>query len=291
LVFIHHSAFIISRMSLDLSILASGSMGNCSVLRTPGGIALIDCGIGPRTAAARMKDLGVSPLDISAICLTHLDRDHFNPNWTRTIINRQILVHCHQSRAGELCGRVQDDRFHPLIRAFDGDAFDLVAGLSCSTIALAHDREGSHGFMFEGFGSRVGYATDLGRVTDALIRKFQQCDIVALESNYDPLMQEQSGRPLFLRQRITGGRGHLSNQQAFDALRQILDQSRQMPRHIVLLHRSRQCNCPRLVRELFSRDARIAPRLTLAEQHQRTDWLQSAQRPAFVGTQLELAFG
>jgi hypothetical protein len=92
-----------------------------------------------------------------------------------------------------------------------------------------------------------------------------------------------------------GGRGHLSNAQALSAVRTVFDRSaragRQLPQHVVLLHRSQQCNCPRLVRELFSQDARIAPRLVLAEQYERTGWIQATPRePAWVGEQLSLAF-
>src|ERR1022692_4721988 len=89
-------------MSLALSILASGSSGNCSAVRTPRGLFLIDCGIGPRTAARRMKSLGITIENISAICLTHLDSDHFNPNWVATIVRQGITLFCHESRAGGL---------------------------------------------------------------------------------------------------------------------------------------------------------------------------------------------
>ncbi len=64
-----------------------------------------------------------------------------------------------------------------------------------------------------------------------------------------------------------------------------------LPNHIVLLHRSRQCNCPKLVRQLFSRDARIAPRLTLAEQYEPSGWLRPHARDPLAGEQMLLAWG
>ena len=168
-------------------------------------------------------------------------------------------------------------------------------GLTARPIPLAHDATGSHAFLLEGFGHRLGYATDLGHVPPGLVEQFADVGVLALESNYDPQMQQRSTRPEYLKRRITGGRGHLSNEQALDAVRRVLDlaqrRSAQLPAHIVLLHRSRQCNCPRLVRRLFSADARIAPRLVLAEQDQRTPWLCAASRPALAGEQLLLAWG
>ena len=101
-----------------------------------------------------------------------------------------------------------------------------------------------------------------------------------------PLGNEFHGR-----RRIIGGKGHLSNEQALAAVQKILDQAevtgRSLPQHIVLLHRSRQCNCPQRVRDLFSTDNRIADRLVLAEQDRPTPWLRAGVETAPFA-QLEL---
>ena len=127
---------------------------------------------------------------------------------------------------------------------------------------------------------------------DDLVEQFCDLDVLAIESNYDPKMQRDSGRPWFLQRRITGGRGHLSNEQALAAVRRIFARcesaGRRLPAHVVLLHRSRQCNCPRLLRQLFSQDPRIAARLTLAEQYERSEWLRPRPAPPLVGEQLSL---
>lgn len=275
-------------MSLELCILASGSAGNASILRSPAGVLLIDAGIGPRTLAARLEGTGVRPADIAALCLTHLDGDHFSPTWARTLRNLNIPVYCHANKVDAL--RFSAAELAPLIRPFGAEAFSPIAGLTCDPIRFAHDRLGSHGFVIEGFGYRIGYATDLGRVPKNFFERFRDLDCIALESNYDPQMQADSARPWFLKRRITGGRGHLSNAQAFVAIRKLLDRSRKLPDHIVLLHRSQECNCPDLVRSLFSSDERIAPRLTLAHQHERSDWLGRMRHPASAGEQLAFAF-
>jgi len=64
-------------MSIEICILASGSGGNCTVVRTPSGVLLIDAGLGPLSAGRRMEGSGIHVREISAICLTHLDHDHF----------------------------------------------------------------------------------------------------------------------------------------------------------------------------------------------------------------------
>lgn len=275
-------------MSLELCILASGSAGNASILRSPTGVLLIDAGISPRALAKRLDGTGVRVADITALCLTHLDGDHFSPGWTSTLRCLNIPVFCHANKVDGLALCSPD--LVPLIRPFDVVAFSPIDGLTCEPIHFAHDRLGSHGFVVDGFGYRIGYATDLGRVPRHFFDRFRDLDCIALESNYDPQMQAESVRPRFLKRRITGGHGHLSNLQAFAAIRKLLDRARYLPDHIVLLHRSQECNCPDLVRQLFSTDQRIASRLTLAQQHERSQWLGRMDRPRYVGEQLTFAF-
>jgi phosphoribosyl 1,2-cyclic phosphodiesterase len=273
-------------MSLELCILASGSAGNAAILRSRAGVLLIDAGIGPRTLAKRLDGTGVRPVDIAAICLTHLDRDHFSPHWASTVRCLNIPIYCHANKVNVLALCSPD--LVPLIRPFNEAAFSPIDGLTCDPIHFAHDRLGSHGFVLDGFGYRIGYATDLGHVPPYFFDRFRDLHCIALESNYDPQMQADSARPWFLQRRITGGHGHLSNFQALAAIRRLLDRARQLPDHIVLLHRSQECNCPNLVCRLFSTDRRIASRLTLAHQHERSPWLGRMDRQSFVGEQLTL---
>ncbi len=289
-------------MSLELCILASGSMGNCAVLRTPSGAMLIDAGLGPRTTAKRLNGTGVALRDIRAICLTHLDSDHFRETWAATIRARGIRLFCHDSRRRDLLDIVQSEhagalhrrRLLDLLQSFDGEQFAPLPHVAVRPIRLAHDAHGSHGFVIEGFGARIGYASDLGRVPRDLLDHFSGVDVLALESNYDPDLELRSARPPFVKNRVMGGHGHLSNQEAFRAIRAILDRCertrRRLPEHIVLLHRSRQCNCPKLVRKLFARDARVASRLTLADQSQRSEWLRLKSMRPNIGEQLVLNF-
>jgi phosphoribosyl 1,2-cyclic phosphodiesterase len=284
-------------MSLEVCILASGSSGNATLLRSPSGAMLIDMGLGPRVTARRLEGTGVRLADVAAVCLTHLDSDHFNLNWIPTLVRQNIRLCCHSARAGQILDQVEPDFRAPLealLCCFDAAPFHPLDGLQFHPLPLAHDQTGSHGFVIDGFGYRIGYATDLGHVPAHLHEQFVDLDLLALESNYDPDMQMQSSRPWFLKRRITGGKGHLSNRQALAAVQQILDRAQsqrgRLPDHIVLLHRSRECNCPDLLRTLFSKDRRIAPRLTLAEPFQRTPWLRRKDLQPATGEQLLLSF-
>jgi len=280
-------------MWVEVCILASGSSGNCAIVRTESGSMLVDAGLGPRNTAKRMNGTGASIKDISAICLTHLDSDHFSSEWANTILKQDIRVYCHADGVAKLLELTRDP-LAPNLVMFPS-AFDPLPGLTVYPIAVAHDQKCCNGFIVESDGWRMGFATDLGHVPADLIEQFIHLDVLAIEANYDPRMQLDSLRPAFLKNRIMGGRGHLSNEQSFDAVRQILDRHERsgasLPSHIVLLHRSRQCNCAKLVRKLFLTDRRLSDRLVLSEQFVRSDWLRARKLPPLIGEQLVLGWG
>ena len=294
-------------MSLDLCILASGSAGNCSVVRSPRGVLLIDGGLGPRSIDQRLRaaGCGVRADDVAGVCLTHLDRDHLSQNFVTWVGRRGIPVFCHADKVADLHAMARRQtvtlrNLHP----FTDETFEPVDGLKVDPVPLAHDAEGSHGFVLSvrerlpgTAARRIGFATDLGRVPASLVERFCAhggLDVLAIESNYCPRMQLNSPRPAFLKHRIMGGHGHLSNQQALAAVRQTLDRHQaldlELPANIVLLHRSRECNCPDRVREVFAADRRAASRLVLAEQGEPTGWLR--RRAGFTpAKQMTFAWG
>jgi len=276
-------------MSIEVCVLASGSSGNCTVVRSPAGTLLFDAGLGVRNTAKRLNGTGVRLCDIDGICLTHLDRDHFSPEWLR----KDVRIFCHKQNA-DVLGESRSPNDRAKVTIFK-EAFEPLPGINVTSIELAHDQKSCRAFVVEAFDCRIGYATDLGEVPASLIDAFIRLDLLALESNYDPQMQMESTRPWFLKQRIMGGRGHLSNEQAFQAVRDILNRHQTaghaLPAHVVLLHRSRQCNCPKVVRKLFESDARLRDRLTLAEQFQPTPWLRVRPSKPLVGEQMMMKWG
>jgi phosphoribosyl 1,2-cyclic phosphodiesterase len=277
-------------MSLDLCILASGSGGNCSVVRCAAGVFLVDCGLPPNVAKARLRGTGVDLADITAVCLTHLDRDHFNPFFAGWIGRAGATIFC----AAECVDEVKTVEPRANVVPFGTGSFEVLPGLTATAIRVAHDRTGSHAFRFEHAGASIGYATDLGHVPPQLIGRFCGVDVLAIEANYDPALQHASPRPAFLKQRITGGRGHLSNAQAFAAVVDLLDrcrcESKPAPRQIVLLHRSQQCNCPRIVQRTFAGEPRLAGRVILSDQHRPTQWIHAGVPMPGVGEQLVMSF-
>lgn len=264
-------------MPFALSVLASGSAGNGSVLRlrTESGAArtvLVDGGLAPRTLRARLAARRVDLDEVREVVLTHADHDHLHPGFAAWASANGRRVHLHRRHRAVARRRGLDPARMCL---FDGDSIELDAGVTVEPVPLAHDDLGTSGFVFEHAGRRLGYATDLGHVPECLHERFRDLDGLAIESNYDPALQRASPRPAFLKRRIMGGLGHLSNEQALEAVLRIGRRSRLG--RIILLHLSRQCNNPALVRTLWSRRApELHACLVITSQRCATDWVAVA---------------
>ena len=226
-------------------VLGSGSSGNCSLLQIDSKRwVMIDAGFSMRQTKSRMQTHNISLDDVGDVLLTHLDRDHFNPVWCRTLATRNIKVHLHEGHIERaLAAGLQPDHLRPFTTSVK------LGRVTVDTIHMAHDVLGTVGFIFNHCGFRFGFATDLGRVPDSMLEAFTSLDAIAIESNYDPDMQRTSGRPEWLQERIMGGGGHLSNEESLAAIRKISNNSRLQ--HIVLLHLSQQCNSPEIIRNLY----------------------------------------
>jgi phosphoribosyl 1,2-cyclic phosphodiesterase len=264
-------------MPLAFSVLASGSSGNCTLLRLEGERGprhvLIDAGLSPRRTQQRVESLGIELEEIGDIVLTHLDADHLAPGWVRAAPALEIAVHVHRRHARRaIRAGVPVPALHPF-----EERFRLGARTSVQGTLLAHDQLGSVAYVVEHESVRLGFATDLGRVPRSLLGCFVRLDALALESNYDGALQRQSDRPGFLKRRIMGGLGHLSNDQALEAVLQIASRSRL--HHLVLLHLSQECNSPELVRRLYDRAApHLVDLLTISDPTRPTPLLEV--RPA-----------
>jgi phosphoribosyl 1,2-cyclic phosphodiesterase len=218
-------------------VLASSSGGNCSVLRVSHGgrvrIILVDLGLSPRRVRLLLAESGINAAHIDAAIVTHLDSDHWCPAWGDRLGDR-VYVHDEHKRRGVLTGLLSGKE-----RAFDRP-FEIVEGVRILPHMVAHDEAGATSLRIEieGVGS-LGWATDVGQVNDDLVGHLKGVGVLAIESNYCPEMQERSNRPHWLKKRIMGGYGHLSNAESADAVRRIIPRS-----HTILLHLSRQCNTP-----------------------------------------------
>lgn len=222
----------------ELCVLSSSSRGNSSALLFNNHLILIDAGLSPRRTFALLAQRQLNHLPIAAVVLTHLDHDHWHQGWLSALPDRTTLFlhRRHLGRAG------RQGMLYIRTHAFDS-AFEPLPGLSFHALLLDHDDLGVACLRItvrhDALRGDLGFATDLGRPTQALADHLRGVDVLAIESNYCPQMQAASDRPAFLKDRITGGKGHLSNAQSAALARAIAPRST-----AVLLHLSQQCNTP-----------------------------------------------
>lgn len=231
-------------MSLYITSLNSGSNGNCYYVGNEQEAVLIDAGLSCRETERRMNRLGLSLQTVKAIFVSHEHSDHISgvPQLAR---NYQLPVFITSQT-------LQTARFPTKafpIRPLKGYVPVWVGDLCITAFPKQHDARDPHSFLISYQGTNVGVFTDIGVPCEHLIHHFKQCHAAFLEANYDEELLDKGRYPYFLKHRIRGGKGHLSNQQAL-ALLQTHKPS--FMSHVLLSHLSKENNCPQLVRELFT---------------------------------------
>ena len=261
-----------------LCVLASGSSGNCSVLRSEDGeLVLIDAGLSPKRTEAALHAIGHTLRDVAAVVVTHLDHDHFYGSWASAISRRLRPGACLWLHAAH----AQERRLDPLheagvLRTFEREAFQPASSIGFTSRLASHDAEGVATFRISTSHGELGYLTDLGEVTDGLLDFQRGVDVLAIESNYCPRLQARSPRPDFLKRRIMGGAGHLSNAQCLAATEAIAPRE-----HAVFLHLSRECNSPDIVGELHE-GADYARTIAAADRPTRWVAIDPPPSPAII---------
>lgn len=230
-------------MSLFITSLNSGSNGNCYYVGNEHEAVLIDAGLSCRQTETRLHRLGLSIQRVKAIFISHEHSDHIS-GVTQLARKYQLPVYITTRTLKQ--SRIPTDLFPTL--SFRGYEPVRIGELSITAFPKAHDACDPHSFLVAGQGVRIGVFTDIGAPCQHLIDHFSQCHAVFLEANYDEQMLEQGRYPFFLKQRISGGNGHLSNQQALDLYKA---HKPAYMSHVLLSHLSKENNCPDRVRNLF----------------------------------------
>ena len=240
-------------MSVQFTVLGSGSSGNASLLEVDGFGLLLDAGLGPRRLGAQLGAVGASWGHVHAALLTHTHTDHWSDRTFAHLRRRRIPLYCHASHhEALLTGGWEFAKLQGglLVHSYESEGdFAVAPGFRCRPLRLRHDSGATFGFRFEGQGAlydppwAMAYVADLGSWTPELAQALTDVDLLALEFNHDVEMEYSSGRSHRLIARVLGENGHLSNEQAGALLTEVLRCSQPgRLRHVVQLHLSRQCN-------------------------------------------------
>lgn len=237
-------ALFLCDMSLFVCSLNSGSNGNCYYVANEEEAVLIDVGISCREIERRMNKLALDVTRLRAVFISHEHTDHISG--LAVFAKKYKLPVYLTEEMADSCGVRIDPAQICIFR--EGEELS-VGNLSVRAFSKLHDACDPHSFIVSSGTVRVGIFTDIGQVCSNLIAGFLCCHAVFLEANYDRLMLEQGMYPRYLKNRIRGGYGHLSND---EALRLLLEHRPPHMSHVILSHLSKENNCPALVRNIFS---------------------------------------
>ena len=230
-------------MKLHICSLYSGSSGNSFLIAAGGDCILIDGGKNCKRLCAAITACGYSPEQVRAVLVTHEHSDHISalPVFLKKY---RVPVHAIGGTARTLLAMGID----PALVVFHPEPFQETIGrFSVAAFPTPHDSLSSVGYRVEiDMGEeicKVGYATDMGILTETVEKNLTGCDLVILESNHDVDRLETGPYPYYLKKRIRGERGHLSNADCA-ALAERLAASG--TKKILLAHLSRENNTPEL---------------------------------------------
>lgn len=224
---------------IHLHILASGSKGNAAVVEGPAGSVLIDDGLSRRELLRRADELGVSMSRVACVIVTHEHADH--------VSGLSVFCNRYEGRlvttAGTASAREYLSRL-PFELVGQADEFE-AAGMRVRTFPTSHDVAEPFGLRFDyGAGSgadALGFCTDTGTLGERARTLLSGVRVLALESNHDTHMLTTGPYPGYLKRRVGGDHGHLSNDQACDALRELVGPQTET---VVAMHLSQQNNRP-----------------------------------------------
>lgn len=233
---------------LRLHVLASGSKGNCSVVEdtATGECVAVDCGISWKAFRERCASVGVDPMRVHAVLVTHEHTDHtkglgvMTRGLAKLGVDPAVYASAAVLGASAELQAIQDAVDLRLFSAHDQIALGDVRAYAFHT---SHDAAESFGFRFDCAGDTIGFMTDTGVVTGDAAEALQRCRVLAIEANHDLDMLAAGPYPAYLKARISGDRGHLSNEQSAVLLSSLLDDGLQC---VVGMHISQNNNDYRL---------------------------------------------
>lgn len=224
---------------MRLCSIASSSSGNCIYVGSDDTHILVDAGISKKRIEEGLEELGVCGEDLQGILITHEHTDHIQG---LGVFSRRYGIPIYATRGtikgireSQSLGKIPEELLHEV----SADEEFEVGDLRMKPFHISHDAYEPSAYRIEHRKKAVAIATDLGSYDAYIISNLQNLDAVVLEANHDVHMVEVGPYPYYLKQRVLGSRGHLSNELSGRLLCDILHENL---KHIVLGHLSKDNN-------------------------------------------------
>ncbi len=231
---------------MNLCSIASGSSGNCIYVGSNNTHLLIDAGISGKKVESGLLEIGINPKDLNGILITHEHSDHISgvgvlarrygtPIYATAETVSSFLRY-------QSVGRIPDGLIHIIEPDFSFNIDEILV----EPFSISHDASNPVCYTLQFEDKKIGFATDLGKFDDYIVSKLSNSDILFLEANHDIRMLEVGPYPYYLKQRILGDRGHLSNENSGKLICKLLHNKL---KHVILGHLSKENNYESLAYE------------------------------------------
>jgi len=246
--------------------LGSGSKGNSTVVESDTACVMVDCGFGLRNACTRLERIGKSPEDLTAIIVTHEHSDHWKGIGA---LSAKYNIPVYLSAGSLKAKQIQSGE--ALFNCIDSHRDFYVGDICIKPVPVPHDAREPIQYILSNGKVQLGILTDLGHVTPHVVSSYSKCDALLLECNYDDDMLLDGPYPRFLKDRVSGMFGHLSNRQAADLLL-ALDLSRL--KTLVIGHISAKNNDVSLIKAAIEPLCGEDIVLSFADQESGSPWME-----------------
>ena len=225
---------------MRFTTLASGSTGNAALVSCGDTHILLDAGVSAKRISDGLRALGVTPAQLSAILITHEHSDHVNG--LRVLTKKvEVPIYATGPTCREWYRKNRSGEVRDLFRELAAGTGIQIGSMWAESFPTPHDAAGSVGWSIAGGGARMVLCTDLGHVTGEVCRAVEGCDLLVCETNHDEDWVRSGPYPYYLKRRILGDYGHLSNEAGAELAAFAVERG---TKTVVLAHLSRQNNTP-----------------------------------------------
>ncbi|GKH32603.1 MBL fold metallo-hydrolase [Muricomes sp. OA1] len=247
---------------MRLCSIASGSSGNCIYVGSDNTHLLVDTGISKKKIDAGLKELDIKGEELDGILITHEHSDHiqglgvFSRKYEVPIYATPGTIEGIENYAP--LGRMPEGLLHPI----HTDESFILGDIKIDPFRISHDAKEPSGYRMNCCGKSVAVATDLGIYDEYTVSKLKSLDAVLLEANHDIHMLEVGSYPYYLKRRVMGDKGHLSNELSGRLLCDILHDNL---KHILLGHLSKENNYAKLAYETVKLEVTLSDNIYKGE--------------------------
>lgn len=228
-------------MTLSFCSFSSGSSGNCYLVKSETTAVLVDVGISGKKIYEGLELTATPREKLAALLITHEHVDHTRSIKTFLKREKSLKAYANELTWKQIDSQVCEEQKQVFAT---GDTFP-IGDITVRTFRVSHDAAEPVGYSFISDGKQISIVTDTGCMSDEIISEIIEADILILEANHDVDMLKLGRYPWFLKQRVLGEEGHLSNVAAGETILRLLSENSK-ERHVLLAHLSKENNFPEM---------------------------------------------